>query len=254
LSLLDLPTMTLAIIAVAFLLGSTVKGALGAGIPAVGMPIMVMVIEPALAASLFVVPVMISNFWQIWQAGQYGEAFRRFWPFLITLVIGVWMGAGLLTTVDPDLLALTLGIVVMGTTLGQMFVREIRGLRGRAGYVHPVGGFLLGLCGGATGMFAPTIVYFAALRLDKDLFVTQLALVAMSGSLSLYARLIVEGRLHFPQLQLSCYALIPTAIGITVGFWARKRMSELVFRRAVWTALLALGAALIWRGLAGDLG
>jgi uncharacterized membrane protein YfcA len=248
LSLLDLPTLTLAVIFFAFFLGSTVKGALGAGIPAVGMPIMVMVIEPALAASLFVVPVMISNVWQIWQAGQYGEAFRRFWPFLIMLVVGVWFGAGLLTTVDPNLLALVLGCVVVGTTLGQMFVREIRSLRGRAGYVHPVGGLLLGVCGGATGMFAPTIVYFAALRLDKDLFVTQLALTAMSGSLSLYARLVLEGRLHFPQLELSCYALVPTAIGLSIGFWARTRMSELVFRRAVWTALLALGAALIVRG------
>jgi uncharacterized membrane protein YfcA len=246
---LELPVSTLAIIALAFLLGSTVKGALGAGIPAVGMPIMVMVIEPALAASLFVVPVALSNVWQIWQAGHYREAIRRFWPFLVTLMIGVWLGVGLLTTVEPRILALVLGCVVVGTTLGQMFVREIRSLRGRAGYVHPIGGFLLGVCSGATGMLAPTIVYFAALRLDKDLFVTQLALVASCGSFALYARLIVEGRLHFPQLELSTYALIPTAIGITVGFWARKRMSKVVFRRAVWTGLLALGSALILRGL-----
>ena len=246
---LELPVSTLAVIALAFLLGSTVKGALGAGIPAVGMPIMVMVIEPALAASLFVVPVAISNIWQIWQAGHYREAIRRFWPFLLPEMVGVWFGVGILTTVAPRKLALALGCVVVATTLGQMFVREIRGLRGRAGFVHPIGGFVLGLCGGATGMFAPTIVYFAALRLDKDLFVTQLALVASCGSLALYARLVVEGRLHLPQLELSTYALLPTAIGLTIGFWSRKRMSEVVFRRAVWSALLALGATLIARGL-----
>jgi uncharacterized membrane protein YfcA len=246
---LDLPVATLAVIALAFFLGSTVKGALGAGIPAVGMPIMVMVIEPALAASLFVVPVALSNIWQIWQAGHYREAIRRFWPFLVTLMIGVWLGVGLLTSVAPKLLALALGVVVVATTLGQMFVREIRGLRGRAGFVHPIGGFILGICGGATGMFAPTIVYFAALRLEKDLFVTQLALVASCGSLALYARLVLEGRLHFPQLELSTYALLPTAIGLTIGFWSRKCMSEVVFRRAVWTGLLALGSALILRGL-----
>lgn len=246
---LELPVSTLAVIALAFLLGSTVKGALGAGIPAVGMPIMVMVIEPALAASLFVVPVALSNIWQIWQAGHYREAIRRFWPFLVTLMIGVWLGVGLLTSVAPKLLALALGCVVVATTLAQMFVREIRGLRGRAGFVHPIGGFLLGICGGATGQFAPTIVYFATLRLDKDLFVTQLALVASCGSLALYTRLVLEGRLHFPQLELSTYALLPTAIGLTIGFWSRKRMSEVVFRRAVWTGLLLLGSALILRGL-----
>lgn len=248
-SLLELPALTLAVLTIAFFSGSLVKGALGAGIPAVGMPIMVMVIDPAQAASLFIVPVALSNVWQVWEAGHYREAVRRFWPFLVMMVIGVWFGAGLLTTVAPNKIALFLGCVVIVTTLGQMFVREVRVLRGRAGFVHPVGGLLLGVCGGATGMFAPMIVYFAALRLEKDLFVTQLALAAMSGSIPLYMRLFIEGHLRLDELEASAMALGPAAAGLVLGFWARKRMSELVFRRAVWTGLLTLGAALIVRGL-----
>ena len=248
-TLLQLPLFTLAVIAGAFFLGSLVKGALGAGIPAIGMPIMVMVIDPAMAASLFIVPVMIANVWQIWEAGHYREAVRRFWPFLVMEIIGVWFGAGFLTTVEPRLLALVLGVVVVATTLGQIFVQEIRSLRGRARFVHPLGGLLLGVCGGATGMFAPTIVYFSALRLEKDLFVTQLALVAMLGSMPLYVRLVMEGHLRLDELEFSAMALVPVGVGLTVGFWARKRMSEVLFRRVVRGALLVLGASLIVRGL-----
>lgn len=248
-SLFELPALSLAVIVIGFVVGAIAKGALGAGLPALGLPIMAMVIAPAEAVSLFVVPVILANIWQIVDAGHYREALRRFWPFLVMEVIGVWIGAGILTTAAPKTMALVLGCVVVATTLGQMFVREVRALKGRAGYVHPAAGLLLGLCGGATGMFAPIIVYFAALRLEKDLFVTQLALVAMSGSLFLYARLAFEGQLHWAQLEASSFALAPAAVGLFIGFWVRRRMSEFAFRRVVWAALLVLGCALIWRGL-----
>jgi uncharacterized membrane protein YfcA len=249
-SLFDLPALSLAVIAFGFVIGAVAKGALGAGLPALGLPIMVMVIEPAYAVSLFVVPVMLSNVWQVFDAGHYREAFKRFWPFLVMLVGGVWFGAGVLTRADPKVMALVLGCVVVATTLGQIFVREVRGLRGRSRFIHPVAGAVLGVCGGATGMFAPIIVYFAALRLEKDLFVTQLALVAMSGSLPLYARLVYDGQLHWDQLTASTVALVPAGVGLAIGFWVRKRMSELTFRKAVWAGLLVLGCVLIWRGLA----
>ena len=82
----DVSTLAICVIAFGFAAGGLVKGALGAGRPAVGLPIMVMQIEPAQAVALFVVPVMISNIVQIFQGGHYREATRRFWPFLVMLV------------------------------------------------------------------------------------------------------------------------------------------------------------------------
>jgi len=245
----ELTTLAVVVIGIGFAAGGLVKGALGAGLPAVGLPIMVMQIEPAQAVALFIVPVMISNVIQVYQGGHYREAVRRFWPFLVTLIIGVWFGAEALTTVDPDIMAVVLGGVVIISTIAQMRAGELRLFEERAAVVHPIAGGALGVCGGATGMFAPTIVYFAALRLPKDLFVTQLALVAMVGSVTMYTRLFTGGFLDWPQLSASALALAPTGLGLIVGIWLRKRMSEAAFRRAVWTALIVLGAGLIAKGL-----
>ncbi|MAO55320.1 MAG: hypothetical protein CMM61_06460 [Rhodospirillaceae bacterium] len=248
-SLLDLPIAALAVIVLGMFSGSLVKGVLGAGIPAVGLPIMVMVIDPAQAVPLFLVPVALSNIWQIWEAGEMREALRRYWSFTLMLMICVWIGAGALVSVDPKLIALCVGILVICTTLIQIFSPDVSEFLGRIRGLHPVAGGAIGLVAGVTGMFTPMIVYFAALRPPKDLFVTQMAIGAMLGSIPLFVRLAVEGHLTWDQAEGSALALIPAAAGLAVGFWIRKRISETVFRHLVQAGLLAVSCGLIWRGL-----
>jgi uncharacterized membrane protein YfcA len=245
----DYTTAALLVVILGLFTGSLVKGVLGAGIPAVGLPIMVMVIDPAQAVTLFLVPVAVSNIWQILESGEYEEALRRFWPFLIMLAVGVWFGAGALTTLDPQVIALALGCVVIVTTLAQIFTPNATFLQRHAAKVNPVAGGLIGICSGATGAFTPIIVYFAAMRLPKNLFVTLLAIAAMLGSAPLYLRLITEGHMSWPQFWASALAMIPVGIGIATGFWIRKRISEAVFRRLVQIGLILLGVMLIWRGM-----
>lgn len=248
-SLPDFTPIAILVIVLGLFSGSLVKGVLGAGIPAVGLPIMVMVIDPAEAVTLFIVPVAISNVWQLIESGEFKEAFRRFWPFLIPLIIGVWIGAGALTSLDPEVIALALGCVVIVTTLAQIFTPNATFLQRHARVANPVAGGLIGLCSGATGAFTPVIVYFAALRLPKNLFVAQMAMAAMAGSTPLYLRLITEGHMSWPQFTASALAMIPVGIGIATGFWIRKRISEAFFRRLVQIGLILLGLMLIWRGL-----
>ncbi|HBC06720.1 MAG TPA: hypothetical protein DC046_03965, partial [Rhodospirillaceae bacterium] len=181
--------------------------------------------------------------------GEFKEATRRYWPFLILLMIGVWIGAGALTNLDPQVIALALGCVVIATTLAQIFTPNATFLQRHARVANPVAGGLIGLCSGATGAFTPVIVYFAALRLPKNLFVAQMAMAAMVGSVPLYLRLITEGHMSWPQFTASALAMIPVGIGIATGFWIRKRISEAFFRRLVQVGLILLGLMLIWRGL-----
>jgi uncharacterized membrane protein YfcA len=245
----DYTTAALLVIILGLFSGGLVKGVLGAGIPAVGLPIMVMVIDPAEAVTLFLVPVAISNIWQVLESGHYEEVLRRFWPFLILLMIGVWVGVGALTSIDPGIIALGLGCVVIVTTCAQIFTPNATFLQRHAAKIDPVAGGLIGLCAGATGAFTPIIVYFAALRMHKNMFVTALAFAAFLGSVPLYARLITEGHLSWPQFWGSCLAVAPVGIGMASGYFIRQRISEELFRRFVQGALLILGAMLIWRGV-----
>lgn len=49
-------------ITVAFLLAGLVKGVVGGGLPAVAVPIIAGAVEPAIAASLTLMPVIVTNF------------------------------------------------------------------------------------------------------------------------------------------------------------------------------------------------
>lgn len=58
------PEFTLPVLLVctlAFLVGGVAKGAVGGGLPAVAVPVMATVIEPATAVALTLVPVVLAN-------------------------------------------------------------------------------------------------------------------------------------------------------------------------------------------------
>ena len=85
--ILDVSSAALLIGASAFFAGGSVKGAFGFGLPLVAVPILASVSAPATAVSLMFIPVLAANVWQAFQGGYYGRAWRRFWPYLLTMAV-----------------------------------------------------------------------------------------------------------------------------------------------------------------------
>ena len=54
---------------------------------------------------VMLIPMVLANVWQAWRDGQAGML-RRFWPFLLTMLPGTWVGTNLLFAVDPKLLVI----------------------------------------------------------------------------------------------------------------------------------------------------
>ena len=97
------------VISLAFLLAGLVKGVVGGGLPAVAVPIMANVIAPAVAASVTLMPVIVTNFWLLLQGGRLKEVLQRYWTFLLPLAVGSLIGAQILVTVPPATMALIIG-------------------------------------------------------------------------------------------------------------------------------------------------
>ena len=70
---MEYPASVLAIIGGAFLLAGMVKGVLGMGLPSVAMAILGLIMLPAQAASILVVPSLVTNMWQF-VAGPHARA------------------------------------------------------------------------------------------------------------------------------------------------------------------------------------
>ena len=80
-------------IAGTFLLAGFVKGVIGMGLPTVAIGLLGLMMTPAQAAALLVVPSLISNIWQFATGGGVIEMARRLWPMLIGICIGTFLGA-----------------------------------------------------------------------------------------------------------------------------------------------------------------
>ena len=245
----DIAPIALIVIAVSFIIAGTVKGAIGAGLPTVCVPLIALVIDPAIAVSITIVPVLIANVWQSLQGGHYRKAFRSFWPFLVLLIVGVISGAQVLATADPRLTALILGAFLVVISLLQLSLRTMFVPEKLQPALNPVAGATCGLVGGTTGMFALTILYSAALRLPKDLLVSLLGMIALCGTLPLYVSLIVNHVLQWNELMLSALGFIPVAIGMVLGRRIRERISQRAFERAIFIGLAAVGVKLIYNGI-----
>ena len=245
----DLAPGALAVIAAAFVVGGVVKGVIGGGLPTVCIPLIALVIDPAVAVSISILPVLGSNLWQAMQGGHYRDVVRRFWPYMGLVLVGVIAGAQILATADPKLTALALGALLIVIPLIQLLLRDLSVPERLQPVLNPVVGGTCGLIGGMTGIFAQTILYAAALRLPKDLLVSLLAMTALSATLPLYVSLIANNVLRWDELGFSAIALIPVAAGMVAGRAIRDRISQLVFQRLLFIGLALLGVKLIYNAV-----
>ncbi|MEM8743195.1 MAG: sulfite exporter TauE/SafE family protein [Pseudomonadota bacterium] len=239
----------LLICALAFIGGGVAKGAVGGGLPAVAVPIMATVIEPAMAVALTFVPVALSNIWQALQGQHYHAALKLYWPFTLAFGLGIAAGTQVLVALDPKTMALAIGILVILSALLQWRLKGFVISQASARWSDPICGLGLGVMSGATAMFAPLIVYFSARRPDKDVFIAQIALCMVFGSIPLYATLSLKNVLGWDEVLLSGIAFLPAAAGLLAGKWIRDHMSQETFRSMLLVALGLLGLALIAKGL-----
>ncbi len=61
------------------------------GLPAVAMGLLTLFISPFQAATLLIVPSMVTNVWQLFAEGHVLRLVRRFWSLLIGIIVGsIW--------------------------------------------------------------------------------------------------------------------------------------------------------------------
>ena len=116
-------------------------------------------------------------------------------------------------------------------------------------WLNPIAAGIMGISGGATVMLAPVIVYFVALRIDKDLFTASMGAVALSSMGPLFFGLAANQVFGLDELLISIAVLVPALIGMGFGTWLRGRISQAGFQRVLFIALLGIGINLIYRSL-----
>ena len=239
---------TLALAGTTFLLAGFVKGVIGLGLPTIAMGLLGTLMPPAAAASLLIVPSLVTNVWQLATGPRFTGLLRRLWTMMAGIVLGTLAGAGL-TQGDHDGVATMMlgGALVIYAAVGLAALRFVVPARAEW-WLNPMVGTATGLVTAATGVFViPAVPYLGALGFSKDETIQALGLSFTISTLALAAGLTRAGAFDFPTAGASFIALVPALVGMALGGWVRRRVSELMFRRCFFLGLLALGAHLAMR-------
>lgn len=246
----SLPAADILLVIVAgFLVGGLVKGLIGGGLPSIVVPIMALVVDPAYAAAVTLIPVMATNLWQAVDGNRMFGVLRRFWTYYLCLALGVGAGSQILVGLPPQLAALLIGVAVVLMSPVAILSHRLHVSAEHETWFNPIVGGTMGLVGGTTVIFTPTLIYFAALRVDKDTYVTAAALTALCCMVPLYLGLGYSATLTWEVARASLILLMPTMVGYFAGRALRNAISQRAFRLILTMSLVLVGIGLIYKGL-----
>ncbi|GGK40025.1 sulfite exporter TauE/SafE family protein [Salinarimonas ramus] len=231
-------------------LGGVVKGAIGLGLPIVSIPVLAAFLGVPHALAVIVVPLVVTNAWQIVQY----RAERPDAPFLLPLVlsglVGIALGTWALAELPVETLSLTLATIVT-VYIATVLAKPTFTLSPKAGRrLAPLVGIVGGTLQGATGISAPvTVTFIHAMRLTRGPFIFAVSVMFLAFSIVQGIVLAVAGFLDWWRLVEGVLALAPIALGMPLGNALAKRLSRRAFERLIVAILAVMAVRLFQTGL-----
>ncbi len=236
----------LIIAALAFLFAGTIKGLVGLGLPTTVVGILAQFTDPRQAIAFLLLPILISNIWQIYRSGMAAEVFKKLWPFGLVMGSWIFITSQFAAIISTEILTLSVGIVIVLFVVTNVFLKKLT-IPDNRDKTYQIGfGTAAGIMGGLTSLWAPPVVmYLLSKRVSKDEFVASVGVLLMAGSIPLLGGYITAG-LTTPTLLLYSLAMvIPTLAGFAVGEWARSFLEAEQFRKILLGIFFLLGTNLI---------
>jgi len=221
----------------------------GIGLPTVVVGLLSIVMPPAQAAQLMVVPALATNVWQMAAGPTLGALLKRLAGFVVAVFIGTFTTIGLITSASR-LTGAALGIVLAAYGAYALWGRRFQVERATERWLGPVAGLAAGLLSGATGVFViPTVPFLTSLRMSAEELVQAVGITAFVCPLALAAALAVRGQYPGAVAGASFLALLPALAGMYVGVKLRRRLPAATFMRWFFVALIALGGYMFVRAV-----
>jgi uncharacterized membrane protein YfcA len=237
-------------LALTFILAGIVKGVTGMGLPTVAMGVLGLLIPPAQAAALIIIPSLVTNVWQFMAGPDLRALLLRTWPMLLATAVTTLPAAALLTGGLAEHAATALGSVLIVYALVGLANVRLSVPRRREFWLAPLAGVVTGILTGATGVFViPAGPYLQAIGLEKEELIQALGLSFTVSTVALAAGLAGHGAFHAGAAGASLLCTAPTLAGVFAGQWIRSKIDPVTFRRLFFLVLLLLGVDLVGRSL-----
>ena len=223
------------------------QSSLGFGMALIMAPCIALVIEPVAVVPTIVLMSTVNTF-LVALRNKRMIKWRLLVPLSIGGLIGASLGLNVLLQLDPDIMRLFIGILVL-TFTGILWSGWQHPLREKPWTILSVG-FVSGFTGGATSISGPPVVLFLANQnMPRDVFRANLTSYFFLLNCFMITWLswndVMRG-----SIVLNAAALFPaTLTGTLIGLYFGRRIPENAFRRAVFIVLLIMGSMLVYHGI-----
>ncbi|ABF89747.1 putative membrane protein [Myxococcus xanthus DK 1622] len=231
-----------------FVLAGLVKGVVGLGLPTIAMALLALVMPPARAAVLLIVPSLVTNVWQLRPWSTLGPLLRRLARMQVGVCAGTLVGAWVLGAPVGAWATVSLGVALVayaawGLSGARLPVGPVAEAR-----LGPWVGALTGFVTAATGVFViPAVPYLQALGFEREELIQAMGISFTVSTLALAAGLYVNAAGAGAQLGQSLLMLLPALVGMQVGQWLRQKLSPVLFRACFLVSLMLLGMHMVAR-------
>jgi uncharacterized membrane protein YfcA len=235
---------------VIYFVAGVVKGTLGIGFPTTAVSLLAQITDARTAISLVVIPMAVTNAWQVWRSRRVRWVCRQFWLLIVVMLVFIALFSQLASSISVALLTAVLGVIV-SLYAGISLYRPLFRIPDRHDRVSQViAGVSSGVMGGIAGVWAPPIlIYLSARGLSKGAFVSTTGVLLFLGACVLFAGYVKAGLIGGTVMILSCLLLVPSLLGFAGGEWIRQRLSARRFERVLLWFFLVMGLNLIRRAL-----
>jgi len=231
------------------------KGGFGGGLGVIAVPLMAIVVSPVQAAAILLPILCLMDVVAV-------SVYRRHWvwPELRILVpaslLGIGIGTLMFEYMSPAIIRLMLGVVAISFTLNHWFHLTTRGKQKRPAH-PPVVAAIAGATAGFTSFIAhaggpPLNMYLLRRKLDRTAFVgTTVGFFAIVNYVKLVPYTWLD-QLDISNLSTSLVLSPFAPIGVGLGVWLHKRVSDRFFFQFVYTLLFIVGLRLLYDGVTGS--
>ena len=233
-----------------FCFAGFVKGVIGMGLPTVAMGFLTLLMPPAEAATVLVLPSLVTNVWQLAAGPRLGVLLRRLWSIQLAATVATILAARWLGAVSSAGTLAALGAALALYAISSLAPLRLDVPARTEWWLGPVVGGATGIVTAATGVFVmPAVPYLQGLRLAPDDLVQALGVSFTVSTVALAIALAGDGQFQWPHAGASVLALVAAIAGMLLGQAVRTRMQPKTFRLWFLVGLLLLGLHLMLRGL-----
>ena len=236
------------------LLAGFTKGAIGFAMPMVAMALLPTVMPVQMALAALIIPVLVTNVQMSLRQGVRPalDSGRRFWRIIAMTALGIAISAPFVVLLPQQAMFLMLGATVLLFSAVQFsgWTPDIPPrLRNPVEYAMGLAG---GLFGGVSGIWGPlTVTYLLAIRVEKREMLRVMSVVFTLGAVVFTLSHLRSGVLNVQTGTFSAVLLIPSVLGMWLGYMVQDRLDQALFRRLTILMLCLTALNLLRRGLMG---